>query len=132
MVATVIMAIAIVTLLSTISGATRNAARLRDYNHITQLAQLRMNELLADWKTPLNATVEGAFDPALTGGMKAGWRSRLTNFEMPEKPNPGDLVLDRLQLEVWWMSGTQRRSVNLEGFRQRFLRPDDIAPAVPQ
>ena len=48
MVATIIMAIAIVGLLSGISGATRNAARLRDYDRAVQLARLRMNDLLVD------------------------------------------------------------------------------------
>ena len=43
-VATLIMAVAVVGLLSGISGATRNAARLRDYDRAVQLARLRMNE----------------------------------------------------------------------------------------
>ncbi len=132
MVATVVMAIAIVGLLANISSATRNASRLRDYDHVAQLAQLRMNELLVDTKTPLNTVLEGEFDPLVAGGLKAGWRARLANFEAPPQPQAGDLVLDRLQLEVWWMSGTQRRTLALEGFRHRYLKPRDLAPAVPQ
>ena len=132
MVASMIMAIAIVGLLSNISSATRNASRLRDYDRITQLAQLRMNELLVDTKTPLNIELAGEFDPALAGGLKTGWRSRMTNVEMPPQPAAGSLVLDRLELQVWWMSGQQRKSIVLEGFRHRVLLPKDLSPAVPQ
>jgi general secretion pathway protein I len=132
MVASVIMAIAIVGLLSNISSATRNASRLRDYDHITQLAQLRMNELLVDSKVPLNVPLEGEFDRALSGGLRAGWQARLTNVEAPPQPTVGDMVLDRLELQVWWMNGPQRKSIALEGFRHRYLLPKDLAPAVPQ
>lgn len=132
LVAATIMAIAIVGLLSGISNSTRNASRLREYDRVTQLAQLRMNELLVDWKTPLNTVLEGEFDPALAGGMKAGWRARLLNFEKPLQPAPGDLVLDRLELEVWWMSGSTRKTIAMEGFRERGLTPKDFLGGTAQ
>ena len=47
-VATVIMATAVVGLLASISGAARNAARLRDYDRVVQLGRLQMNDILAD------------------------------------------------------------------------------------
>jgi hypothetical protein len=31
-----------------------------------------------------------------------------------------------LQLEIWWMDGRTRKSVVLEGFRQRILLPADV------
>ena len=132
MVASLIMAVAIVSLLSSISGATRNASRLRDYDRITQLAQLRMNDLMVDEKIPRNVALTGDFAPEIAGGLQAGWRANLTNFETPPQPGPGDLVLDRLELQVWWMSGQQRKSIVLEGFRQRSLQPKDLALAAPQ
>jgi general secretion pathway protein I len=132
MVATLIMAIAIVGLLSNISSATRNASRVRDYDRVTQLAQLRMNELLVDFRTPLNVPLAGQFDPALAGGLTTGWQARLTNVESPPQPTPGDLTLDRLELQVWWMSGEQRKSIVLEGFRHRVLLPNDVTPAGEQ
>jgi type II secretion system protein I len=132
MVAATIMAIAVVGLISGIAGSTRNASRLREYDRVTQLAQLRMNELLVDWTTPLNVDLQGDFDPALAGTLRVGWRARLANFEQPPVPAAGDLVLDRLELQVWWMSGSQRKSMYLEGFRERTLTPKDLAPAVPQ
>ena len=105
-VATLIMAIAVVGLLSGISGATRNAARLRTYDRAVQLARLRMNDLLMDYTMPRETPVSGTFDPVLTGGVESGWRARLSNFEMPPVPAPGQLALDRIELEVWWLPAT--------------------------
>jgi general secretion pathway protein I len=131
-VATLIMAIAVVGLLSGISGAMRNAARLRDYGRAVQLARLRMNELLMDYTLPRDTVVSGVFDPAQTGGIQAGWRARLANFEMPPAPAGGQLALDRIELEVWWASGDQHRVFALDAFRSRVLRPADVAPGAPQ
>jgi type II secretory pathway pseudopilin PulG len=133
-VATTIMGIAIVGLLSSISGATRNAARLREYDRAVQLARLRMNELLLDQRLPRNVGVSGPFDPALTGGLDAGWQARLSTFEMSPLPAPGQLALDRIELEVWWTSGAQRRTFSLDAFRPRTLKADDVmpAPGVPK
>ena len=131
-VATLIMAIAVVGLLSGISGATRNAARLRDYDRAVQLARLRMNDLLMDYLLPRDTLVSGTFDPALTGGIESGWRARLENFEMPPVPAPGQLALDRIELEIWWANGNEHRTFTLDAFRTRVLRPGDMAVGVPQ
>ena len=129
-VATTIMAIAVVGLLSGISGATRNAARLRDYDRAAQLGRLRMNELLLDRKLSRNLDLSGPFDPALTGGIEAGWRARLENFELPPHPGPGQMALDRIELQVWWNSGTERRTFTLDSFRPRLLTAQDLAPGT--
>ena len=63
-VATTIMGVAVTGLLAGLSGATRNAARLRDYDRVVQLARLRMNELLLDERLPRDTVVSGEFDPA--------------------------------------------------------------------
>jgi general secretion pathway protein I len=131
-VATTIMAIAVVALLSGISGATRSAARLRDYDRVVQIARLRMNELLADRRLAHDTVASGTFDPSLAGGLEAGWRARLTTFEMPPAPAPGALSLERIELEVWWTSGPQRRTFTLDSYRRSALRPADIAPGAPQ
>ena len=68
LVASTIMAVAIVGLLSAIGSATRNAARLRDYDRAAQLARLKMNDLLADDNLAPGAAPSGTFDPTLTGG----------------------------------------------------------------
>jgi general secretion pathway protein I len=129
-VATTIMAIAVVGLLAGISGATHNAARLRDYDRVVQLARLRMNELVLDRQILRDTILSGPFDPALAGGLDAGWQARVTAFEMPPALAPGQPVLDRVELQVWWMSGSKRRTFNLDGYRPRVLRPEDLTPMV--
>ena len=129
-VATTIMGIAVVGLLSGLSGAVRNAARLRDYDRAVQLAQLRMNDMLLDDRLPRNVELQGVFDASLNGGVRSGWRARLSSFELPPAPVPGQLSLDRIELEVWWIYGAQRHNFNLDGYRRHFLQPEDIPPAV--
>ena len=129
-VATTIMGIAVVGLLSGISGAARNAARVRDYDRAVALARLRMNELLVDFHLPRNIVVSGPFDPAQADGLEMGWQARLTRFEMPPSPAPGQLALDRIELQVWWQVGDQRRTFTLESFRPHVLKLADIPPPV--
>jgi general secretion pathway protein I len=126
LVATTIMGIAVAGLMSGISSSTRNAARLRDYDRVVQLARLRMNSLLTDPRVPLNAPQEGLFDPAITGGLECGWRAQVSVAEKMLLPAAGDYVLDRIQLEIWWISGGQRRTFPLESYRRRTLRPEDL------
>jgi general secretion pathway protein I len=127
-VATAIMGIAIVGLLSGISGAARNAARLREHDRAVQLARLRMNEILLDDRFPRGAEVDGTFDASLSGGVPSGWRARRSIYEMPPAPAPGAFALDRIQLEVWWMSGPVRRTFALDGYRRCTLKPEDMPP----
>jgi len=125
-VATTVMGIAVVGLLSGLSGAVRSAARLRDYDRAVQLAQLRMNELLIDDALPRNGDIEGAFDASLSDGVQSGWRAHVSAFEMPPAPVPGQFALDRIELEIWWIYGAQRHTFNLDGYRRRVLKPEDI------
>ena len=131
LVATLIMGIAVVGLLSALSTSLRNAARLTEYDRVVLLARQTVNELLLDPRLRRHAVLEGPFDPALMGGAQGGWRARLLPFDAPPRPAPGMQVLDRLEVEVWWMSGDRRRSFTLEAFRPTVLRPEDVAPAAP-
>lgn len=115
LVATTIMGIAVVTLLSALSTSVRNATRLTDYDRAMLVARAKMDSLLADPKLPQQTLMEQPLDPVLLGGAKGGWRAQVTPFE----PAPGGgLGLDRVQLEIWWMAGNRRRSFDLEGFRR--------------
>ena len=118
-VATLIMAIAVVGLLAAISGSVRNAARLRDYDRVVQLGRLRMNDILAD----PNARLSGVFDPDMTGGMQAGWEAQIEPFEAPPNSAPGATALDHVRLQIWWMPSTDRRTFTIEGLRRRVIAP---------
>jgi general secretion pathway protein I len=132
MVATVILAVAVVGVMAGISGALRNAARLTSYDRAVQLARQRMNDLLLDDRLPRNSVVEGPFDPQQAGGLDAGWRARVTLFEKPPALIVGEMGIDRIELEVWWVSGAQRRTFALDGYRPHALRAGDFTPGVPQ
>ena len=120
LVASVIMAIAIVGLMSGLAGAARNASRLRDYDRVVQLARLRMNDILAD--DHARGILEGPFQPELVGGMIAGWKANVATVQVGPDAVPGNFALDRVQLEIWWMAGEKRRAFLLEGYRHRIIR----------
>jgi len=126
LVASTIMAVAIVGLLSGIAGATRNAARLRDYDRAVQLARLRMNELLLDEAIPRNAEVAGQFDRSLSSGLECGWRARVSLWKTPPYLAPGDFALERLDLEVWWGAGAGRRTLAISSYRRHALTQDEV------
>ncbi len=126
LVATLIMGIAVVGLLSSISTSMRNAARLADYDRVVLLARAQMDALLLNRSLPEFSILQGSFDPALAGGRDSGWSARVTPFEMPPGRGVGTPVLERIELEVWWMSGENRRTFTLDAFRHKRLLPDDL------
>jgi general secretion pathway protein I len=134
MVATVIMGIAVVGLLSSISQSLGNAARVTDYDRAALLARSKMDELLLNFQAPWFNVISGAFGPVMLGGKEGGWRAKITPFELPPRPSQGNQILERIELEIWWNNGSERRTFNLEAFRNKILRPEDMAavPAEPQ
>jgi general secretion pathway protein I len=127
LVATLIMGIAVVGLLSNISASLRNASRLTDYDRAAVLARQKMDELLLDKRLPIGMPLESSFDRAITGGVEAGWRAQVTPFEALPDSGAGSDVLERIELEIWWMSGAKRRTLKLEGFRRAKLRAQEPA-----
>lgn len=119
-VATAILAAAVVGLMSGITGSTHNAARLRDADRVTLAAREQMNELLSDLSLPRDTQIAGTFDPALMGGLNSGWQATLATAERAPGGN-GMLALDRIRLDVWWNAGANKRTITLEGFRRRPL-----------
>lgn len=128
LVATVLMAIAVAGLLSNLSTSLRNASRLTDHDRVAMLARRKMDELLLVPRLPKYQILEGAWDSSISGEMNGGWRAQLMPFERPPGAGAGSLALDRLELEVWWMAGSQRRNFTLEGYRTAVLTPEDVAP----
>jgi general secretion pathway protein I len=126
LVATLIMGIAVAGVLGGLAASARNAARLTDYDRATLLAKSKMDELLADQKLPRNIPVEGQFDPARIGGVMAGWRARILPFESAPGAGPGKWVLDRVELQIWWMQSPTRHEYSLEGFRRGLLQAGDL------
>lgn len=122
MVATLIMGIAVAGLIGGLSQATKNAARLTDYDRAAMLARTQMNEFLADSLIPLSGSAEGTYPLALTGQMPSGWHAEWRPFEAPPQAQPGTLILLRVELEVWWQPATgTRRSMRMEGFKKAVI-----------
>ena len=126
LVASLIMGIAVVGLLSAISVSIRNAAHLTNYDRIVLLARAKMDALLLDAQLPEYTILADGIDPALMGGASAGWRARVTPFEMPAARSPETPILERIELEVWWMANDTRRTFTIEAFRRKQLRSDDV------
>jgi general secretion pathway protein I len=121
LVATLIMAVAVTGGLSALYTSMRNADRVSDHDRAAMLARRKMDELLVIKRLPRLGILEGSFDGS------SGWRARLTTFETPPNPAPGNHIIDRVELEIWWMAGTQRRTFSLEGFRRTLLTQEDMA-----
>lgn len=124
-VATAILGVAVVGLMSGITGSTHNAARLRDTDRITIAAREQMNELLADVSMPRDTLVSGVFDPVLMGGIESGWQAMLNTAERAPGGN-GGLALDRIKLVVWWNVSGNKRTLTVEGFRSRPLLKGEV------
>src|SRR5260221_1957010 len=128
MVATTIMGIAVVTLLSALSTSVRNATRLTDYDGAVLLARAKMDALLVDPALPRLTVMEQPLDPGLLGGTRGGWRAQGTPFEI----GPGDrLGLSRRELENWGVSGSQPGSFGPPGFPRPFLAHTACANRCP-
>jgi general secretion pathway protein I len=123
LVAALIMAIAVTGVLSALSTSMRNAARLTDYDRAVILARQKMDELILAPQAPTMTPVEGVWPPEVTGATPTGWRALVTPFDVPPNAKPGTPILERLQLEVWWMAGEQRKTFQLEGYRRGLMTP---------
>jgi general secretion pathway protein I len=118
LVATAIMGIAVAGVLSGLSTASRNAARITQYDRAAILARSKMDELLVDFSIRRGAPIEGRFTPQAAGGVEAGWRAVITPFETQDPSGAGYYVIDRVALEIWWMDESTRRSFSLDGYRR--------------
>jgi general secretion pathway protein I len=114
-VATAIMGIAVVGLLSLISGTLANAARVKQYDRAAMLARTKMNELLVQEPLPLGQPMSGQWDDS------TGWTAQADVFENPPNPAPGLYQMLRIRLEVWWTADGQRKSVQFEGLRRSLI-----------
>ena len=137
MVATAIMAIAVVALLGGLTQSVNNASRLRERDIVTGLAKQQLNELLLEPRLAHDRPLSGRWDPRQLGpGMEAGWTARLTPMTLQISgipPLPGQRarpilvplpapvparVLDRIEFEAWWTAGGRRRTMTIETYKR--------------
>lgn len=129
LVATTLMAVAVVGLLANLRTSLYNAARLTDYDRAALLARRQMDELLAARGLPKGVPLEGLFPAQATGGVRAGWKARILPFESSSAPGlppaPGSLILNRIEMEVWWEAGEGTKSLRLAAYRRGVASPLD-------
>lgn len=131
LVAAAIMGIAVAGAMSGLSASARNASRITQYDRAALLARSKMDELLLDNATPRNQIFTANFTPLETGGVTAGWQARVVPFEaaapdISTQLYPGATVVERVELEIWWMDGPTRRSFSMEGIRRAQIPTEPI------
>ncbi len=130
LVATTIMAIAVTALVGNLTGSLRNLDRLTQKDRAATLAKRKMEELLLNPGLPRYEAIAGKWDPP-NADEQQGWRLRVTPFDIPERPGPGAPILERMELEAWWMDGGARRTYTLVAYRRGVLyEADFIAGAL--
>ena len=130
LVATLIMGIAVAGLMSSISTSLGNASRLTDYNRAALLGRQKLDELLIADKLQKMTPFQGTWGPEVTGGLPIGWIARVVPFETPPNAHAGVPILERIELEIWWMNGDRRRTFALDGYRRKVLTADDVAAGM--
>ncbi|MCW5964893.1 MAG: type II secretion system protein [Bryobacterales bacterium] len=128
MVATTIMAIAVVGLLSNISTSLNTASRLADYDQAAMLAKRQM-EHLQSMPLQVGQVYSGTFPRTATDDLEGGWAARVEPFEASLMG--AGAVLDRIVLEVWWSRNGQRRTVLLETVRAVIPTSPDVGSRYP-
>lgn len=126
LVATTIMAVAVTALVGNLTGSLRNLDRLTQKDRAATLAKRKMEELLLNPALPRYDRLAGKWDPPYSSDLQ-GWQLRLTPFDIPEKASPGMPILDRLELQAWWMDGNARRIYTLVAYRPGTLFEADFA-----
>lgn len=122
LVATTIMGIAVVGLLSSLTTSMRNASRVTDADRASAVARSKMEELVADPMLPFQGELDGAFDAS------SGWRATTGPFEMPPKAGPGTLIVQHIGLVVWWEAGGVHHEFPLETYRMAEIPRQQVAP----
>jgi general secretion pathway protein I len=111
LVATVIMGIAVLGLLTSLSTSMRNATHVTKADRASQIARNKMEELIADPGLPFQGTLQGEFDNS------SGWTAQIGPFEAPPQVQPGVAILQRVALVIWWKDGANQREYPLEAYR---------------
>ena len=127
LVATAVLGASVAALLGLLSGSLRNAARMEAPERALLLGQSKLNELIAAGVTeengdtseahalPFDQTIEGRWDERFR------WEARATRFRpapsaaegaLPER-RPGEIVLARITLAVFWKRETDREEQTL-------------------
>ncbi len=132
LVATAILGTAVAALFGLLSGALGNIERLRGPEQALRLGQSQLNELLVGGvRSPDGATAELPLDQKIEGRWndRFRWEAMATRFRSSPERLPGETILARIALEVFWKSGPadEEKKVTLETYQLR-LEPIRSGP----
>ena len=130
LVASLIMAVAVAGLLTSINTSLRNGARLTDADRASSIARIKMDELILNQKLPHNQPFGGQLPAELTGWKESGWQAIVRTFDAPPRTTPGTRVLEQIHMEIWWNNNGVRRTFPLDAYREGRMREGD--PQVRQ
>lgn len=120
-VATAILATAIIGLLTLTSVSMSNAAVIREYDRAAMLARSKMSELLEVHPLPLGRMMAGAFDDSTR------WQARADPFDAVPPVAVGRRMLVRVDLTVHWVERGRQKFIQLEGYRTLRIREEHEA-----
>ncbi len=109
LVAMMVLGIAFSTLFGLISGSMRNVDRLQEFERVSRMAQMKLNDLTMQLNQGLTPELSGTFDS------KYRWQSRLEPLSLEVGPNakPG-YSLFRVWLSVQWSGRDHENEFTLE------------------
>lgn len=113
--ATVLLGVAATGLLGTINNALAGVRGAREHSQAVLRAKSVLEELLALPRLRAGQAFQGS------GNDTSGWRASIEPLQPTSgRLEPSELV--RIQVEVWWLSDDQRKTLKLEGYRRREIR----------
>lgn len=113
--ATVLLGVAATGLLGTINHALAGIRGVREHSQAVLRAKSVLEEILALPRLRAGQAFQGS------GNDTSGWRASIEPLQ-PTSVRLEASGLVRIQVEVWWLSDDQRKSLNLEGYRRREIR----------
>lgn len=109
--ATLLLGIAAAGLLGAVNRALAGIQAAREHSRAVTHANSVLEELLALPRLRAGQALQGSTDTT------AGWRAATEPLHL-QNDHPGTIGLVKIQVEVWWLSGDQRKTLALEGYRR--------------
>ena len=127
LVATAILGTAVSALMGLLSGSLGNMQRMRGTSQALLLGRSRMNELLAAGVQNPDTSVESSdvpmliLDRKIQGQWDDGyrWEALATRFNPPPEVQPGQTIMVRIVVDVFWKSasGPDEKKLSLETYQ---------------
>lgn len=113
--ATLLLGVAAAGLLGTVNRALAGAQAAHEHSRAVTHANSVLDELLALPRLRAGQALQGS------AGATSGWSAVAKPLRL-QNQSPGTDGLIEIQVEVWWLSGGQRKMLALQGYRREETR----------